>query len=80
MDLYRDKECKWADKTHAHQGDDVDLAEMNVSEVIARIIMLERFELNIMVDNVGLVEMLKDKRGNRGYIAEQFCCANLECN
>jgi hypothetical protein len=54
--------------------------EMNVSEVIARIIMLERFELNMMVDNIGLVEILKDERGNTDYIAEQFCCANLECN
>jgi hypothetical protein len=43
----------------------VDPIEMNISKVIARIIMPERFEMNIIGDNIGLVEMLKDERGNR---------------
>ena len=80
IDFCQDKECKYHNRVHAHQDSDEEPTEIDLPAAVAEIIWGKQPEsLNMMVEHISIVEMLKDDRVEKEYIVEQFECVNMHC-
>ena len=80
IDFCQNKECRYSDRIHAHQGSDTEPTEVSIPMEVARTIWPDKGEqLNMIVEHIGIVEMLRDERANAEYIAESFECQDIEC-
>ena len=80
IDFYQNKECRYANKIHTHQGSDIEPTEVSIPMEVAQTIWLDKGEqLNMIVEYIGIVEILRDERANAEYIAESFEYQDIEC-
>ena len=81
IDFYQNKECRYADKIYTYQGSDTEPTEVSIPMEVAQMIWPNKGEqLNMIVEYIRIVEMLRDERANVEYITKSFECQDIECS
>ena len=78
LDFCKDKQCKDANRVHTHQGNDKNSTEVEVPESMAEIIWQD--SLSMIVEHIGLVDIIRDEREEHEYIYEAFDCDDANCS
>ena len=70
LNFCKDEQCKHADRVYTYQGNDKSFIEVEVPESMVEIIWQD--SLSMMVEHVGMVDIIRDKREEHEYIYETF--------
>ena len=62
INFYQNKECRYSDRIYTHQGSNTEPTKVSIPMEVAQTIWLDKGEqLNMIVEHIRIVEMLRDE-------------------
>lgn len=76
----RNPRCPHQPEIHSHRADNGQATRLEIPPlVLLRVWGIRTREVNMIVQNIGVIEPTTDDRGDAGYIADYFRCSDREC-